>query len=594
MAILALAALNQTPLEWNENLRRIKLAIVKAVEAKADLLVLPEMCISGYGCEDAFYSDWLAAKAMRRLKNLTEFGSPIAFTVGLPVVHQGRLYNTVAVVDNGKLLGFTAKKYLANEGIHYEPRWFNPWPRGKVSTVDFFGQTVPFGDIVYEVAGHTIGIEICEDSWQTKNRPAEHFYEKKVDIILNCSASHFAFGKAESREQLVLKSSEAYRCQFVYVNMLGNEAGRAIYDGDRLVAAYGSWMHCHSERLPLGELALSVYDTTSVPSGSITPPKYSRYEEFTRAVTLGMYDYARKSGARGFTLSLSGGADSAACAVLAYLMRQRMGNSALHTFADPYLVTAYQASANSTEATRHAAETLASSLGVPFFEWSIEPTVEKFKAILHSATGGELTWESHDLALQNIQSRSRAPGIWLLANWYNHLLLTTGNRSEASVGYATMDGDTAGGLAPLGGIDKQFIREWLLYARDVLGFKALEPVCALEPSAELRPPSAGQTDEKDLMPYALLQRIEALAIGKWYAPIQCYEALRAGSEYSDQVLRAHVVRFYRMWARNQWKRERIAPSFHLDTYSVDPKTWCRFPILNGAWQDDLLRLEHQG
>jgi NAD+ synthase (glutamine-hydrolysing) len=179
-----------------------------------------------------------------------------------------------------------------------------------------------------------------------------------------------------------------------------------------------------------------------------------------------------------------------------------------------------------------------------------------------------------------------------LANWFNHVLLTTGNRSEASVGYATMDGDTSGGLAPLGGIDKQFIREWLLYAREKLGFKGLDRVCALEPSAELRPPAAGQTDEKDLMPYSLLQKIEALAIGKWYAPIPCYEALRFTSDLPDQVLRGHVIRFYRMWARNQWKRERMAPSFHLDTYSVDPKTWCRFPILNGAWQDDLQRLEY--
>jgi NAD+ synthase (glutamine-hydrolysing) len=197
-----------------------------------------------------------------------------------------------------------------------------------------------------------------------------------------------------------------------------------------------------------------------------------------------------------------------------------------------------------------------------------------------------LTWAEDDLSLQNIQARARAPLAWLIANVRQSILITTSNRSEAAVGYATMDGDTAGGLAPLAGIDKHFLREWLRWAEhscvDGLGrISALAAVNAQTPTAELRPPSSSQRDEDDLMPYAILERIERYLVRDHLGPRDILTTLGFDfPQIPSQALTAYVNKFFALWSRNQWKRERYAPSFHIDDESLDPKTWCRFPILS--------------
>jgi NAD+ synthase (glutamine-hydrolysing) len=174
----------------------------------------------------------------------------------------------------------------------------------------------------------------------------------------------------------------------------------------------------------------------------------------------------------------------------------------------------------------------------------------------------------------------------MLANLRGALLLTTSNRSEAAVGYATMDGDTCGGLAPVAGIDKDFLRRWLRWMEPTL--PALALVNRRQPSAELRPPGADQTDEGDLMPYAVLEEIEDSFIRDRHTPLETFKELRVQHpEATPQQLAAWVERFYRLWCRNQWKRERYAPAFHLDDKNLDPKTWCRFPILSGGYEREL-------
>jgi NAD+ synthase (glutamine-hydrolysing) len=154
-----------------------------------------------------------------------------------------------------------------------------------------------------------------------------------------------------------------------------------------------------------------------------------------------------------------------------------------------------------------------------------------------------------------------------------------------------MDGDTAGGLAPLGGIDKESVILWLNWAQSALDIPALNYVNNLKPMAELRPASADQTDEGDLMPYPVLEKIEELAIGLYLSPEEVFRALRGS--YDDTQLKAWITRFFKLWSRNQWKRERYAPSFHLDDKNLDPKTWCRFPILSGGFREGLERLEEE-
>jgi NAD+ synthase (glutamine-hydrolysing) len=184
----------------------------------------------------------------------------------------------------------------------------------------------------------------------------------------------------------------------------------------------------------------------------------------------------------------------------------------------------------------------------------------------------------------------------LLANVRNALLLSTSNRSEAAVGYATMDGDTCGGLSPIAGIDKAFLLHWLrwLETDGPLGMHpipALAEVNRLPPTAELRPPTAHQTDEDDLMPYRVLDVIERAAIRDKLPPLEVFRLVRPRfPEYTTAQLHLWTERFFRLWCRNQWKRERYAPSFHLDDENLDPKTWCRFPILSGGFDRELAEL----
>ena len=199
--------------------------------------------------------------------------------------------------------------------------------------------------------------------------------------------------------------------------------------------------------------------------------------------------------------------------------------------------------------------------------------------------------------MQNIQARVRGPMIWYLANLQNALLLATSNRSEAAVGYTTMDGDTCGGLSPIAGIDKAFLLQWLQWLEKG-GLEELGPLSALsavnqnEPTAELRPLDLKQTDEADLMPYEVLDGIERLAIRDKKTPKEVLRLVRQQfRSYSDEQLYEWVSRFFVLWCGNQWKRERYAPSFHLDDENLDPKTWCRFPILSGGYQWELANLK---
>jgi len=257
------------------------------------------------------------------------------------------------------------------------------------------------------------------------------------------------------------------------------------------------------------------------------------------------------------------------------------------------LTCVYQATQNSGNVTRSAAEGLARALGAEYHEFQIGSLVDDYQKLAEEAMGRALEWSRDDIALQNIQARVRAPGVWMLANLKGALLLSTSNRSEAAVGYATMDGDTSGGLSPIAGIDKHYLRAWLRWVQDhgPEGQGPIEAVAAVNvqaPTAELRPAENKQTDEDDLMPYDLLDAIEKCAIRDKRSPIEVFQEMRLRfPQYSHQQLGLWVERFFRLFCRNQWKRERYAPSFHLDDENLDPKSWCRFPILSGGYEREL-------
>jgi NAD+ synthase (glutamine-hydrolysing) len=708
---VAAAVLNQTPLDWAGNQQRILDAIAAARAEGVRLLCLPELCVTGYGCEDQFHSAGLQQEALRILRAVVPKTKEMIVCLGLPLLHRSALFDVACMAVDGRIAGFVAKRYLAGEGLHYEPRWFKPWPVHFRDTILLDGQEYPIGDLVFDCGGVKIGFEICEEAWVAK-RPGGDLSLQGIDVILNPSASHFAFGKYETRKRFVIEGSRAFSVNYIYANLLGNEAGRIIYDGGVLVAAMGrllaagprfSYQPMHlttavidvqATRMNRARTGSFQPDLTHQPHNEIVCPftypniepeianarpepwelsSHLKEEEFLRAVALALFDYLRKSRSSGFVVSLSGGADSSAVSCLVALMvelaaadlgpeglrralgyipsaqpgvaagandrgpvspcghagangcdpvspgghagdwqdtgraggtRQdtgrasdtRQGTPDAAAWVGRLLHCVYQATRNSSRTTRDAAASVAGAIGAAMSCLEIDELVDRYMTGIEGVLGRKLAWGTDDLAMQNIQARVRAPSVWLLANVKNALLLSTSNRSEAAVGYATMDGDTAGGLSPIAGIDKAFLRRWLRWLQ-VHGPVGLHPIPALAvvndlpPTAELRPLSTRQTDEDDLMPYEVLDAIERSAIRDKQTPVEIFRLMRAQfSQYRVAQLHLWVGRFFKLWCRNQWKRERYAPSFHVDDENLDPKTWCRFPILSGGFDRELEEL----
>lgn len=671
------AALNQTPLDWAGNARRIVAALAEARRLGVRVLCLPELCISGYGCEDAFHGAAVARQSLASLRELLPHTKGIAVAVGLPVIHGEHLYNCAAMLVDGRLAGFAAKRVLAGYGVYYEPRWFQAWPAGTSGTVAVEGERIPIGDLVFDLGGVRVGFEICEDAW-ARDRLGGGRTDQAAEILLNPSASHFALDKYATLQGIVAEGSRVAHAAYLFANLAGNESGRLIFDGAVLLACNGRLLaenprfpfravglttalvdldalRLERRRLtyPVAEPALAAR-TVSVPFSpaqptedevrafraqsegaggapleSSPPRAMAREEEFARAVSLGLWDYLRKSRSHGYLVSLSGGVDSSTCAVLVWLMvrralselgwgefRQQLahiadlprpngsgppgGTEHARALVRHLLMTVYQATAQSSAETRNAARGLAEQIGSHHVEFDVQGLVDGYERLAEHALGRTLSWESDDVARQNVQARVRAPGVWLLANLKGYLLITTSNRSEIGVGYATMDGDTAGGLAPIAGANKTFLRRWL-ERMERAGCAGMEPLPVLAavnrqaPTAELRPLSAGQQDERDLMPYAVLDAIERAAIRDRMAPVEVWRHLLT-TPFADLTLSpaqaaACVARFFRLWSRSQWKRERLAPSFHLDDENLDPRTWCRFPILQGGYDTELAELD---
>jgi NAD+ synthase (glutamine-hydrolysing) len=324
----------------------------------------------------------------------------------------------------------------------------------------------------------------------------------------------------------------------------------------------------------------------------------TKIEEFFQAESLALWDYNRKSGCDGFVISLSGGADSALCAILVESMLTR----AIQQIADDdrdalleklgmdplkkFLTCIYQPTANSSQETFRAAELVSKALGCRFEVKNVQSFVVDIEGAAQEYLGRFLSYDEDSVARQNLQARARVMYPWMIANLENKILITTSNRSEAAVGYCTMDGDTAGSLGPIGGVDKEFILEVLDFivadrTSEDLG-KAIKAVRSKAPTAELLPAEKNQTDEGDLMPFGILNNIERAVIIHRKSPQEIVD---------DAIAVApQVQKFFTKFARNQWKRERLAVSFHMDDENLDPRSFTRFPILNGGFKVELERL----
>lgn len=651
---VAAGVLNQTPRDWDGNMTNILNAIQEAKDTKVSVLCLPEMCITGYGLEDDFFCQDVVRRAYEYLEVIVKHCTGIVVTVGLPVIHRNALYNGIAVIVDGELAGIVCKQHLAGDGIHYEPRHFKPWPKG------YSDKDAPVGDLIFNIGGYRLGLEICEDAW-VANRPGIGLAQKGVHLILNPSASHFSFGKLDVRKNFVVEGSRAFNAAYIYTNLVGNEAGRAIYDGSALIASGGKLV-AQGERFTFKNVKLTtaVIDsddnvTNQIRTASYTPDLRSengpreimidftipetnetndpikvpnwekentKHEECLRAVGLGLMDYMRKSHTNGYVVSLSGGSDSA---LVAYLCRMGIELGIYELGLDPFIKkycphlkddadsvplgvvinylsqrlisTAYQATSNSGAITKEAASKLAFGLALNHREIDVDKIVKLYQEIGCEFAGRELNFKDDSIPLQNIQARVRSPSIWMLANLENKLLLTTSNMSEAALGYATMDGDTSGCVAPIAGLPKNYIREFLCWV-EKSGPAHFGPCVDMkyvndqQPTAELMPEEYNQTDESDLMPYWLLHKIETMVVNNRYSPLEIYKALVVDPDlvyhnYTTDRLANDIKKFFVLFSRNQWKRERYALSFHLDDHNLDPRSWCRAPILTGGYKQEI-------
>jgi len=323
--------------------------------------------------------------------------------------------------------------------------------------------------------------------------------------------------------------------------------------------------------------------------------------ELELALALALRDYIAKTGLRGLTLALSGGRDSSMVALLVHRMfrydNPELDDAALKALVHERFVCAYMATENSGEETRTASRELAEELGARFHHMEIQDAVDTHVRLTEETLGRPLSWDNpvDDIALQNVQARLRGSLIWMLANLDRFLLLSTSNKSEAGVGYTTMDGDTSGGISPIADVPKSLVSLWLRWAGGFHGYDALKHVNAMEPTAELRPQEDAQTDEGDLMPFAVLDQLLYHFVQLGEDPLPMFKALwpRFTERYGGdpRAFAAHVRKFVRLLCFAQWKRERFAISFRVTAFDLDPKTGFRFPAVQAPFTEELADLD---
>lgn len=673
-AHVAAASLNQTVGDWTGNRRRIEAVLAEARDRGARLVLLPELCISGYSLGDRLLRHGTLDRSWRMVQELLPATEGLVAVVGLPIRHRDTLYNACAILADGRVAGMVAKENLATGDVQYENRWYAGWSGDRLEEwLAPDGETrLPLGRQVFDAPGlGRFAVEICEDGWKGL-RPGSMCALAGAHMVLNPSASWFVLGKHAVRRRLVTQVSAEDRVAYLYASALGCDATRLIFDGTTLIAAdgqvlsegrrflfdadhdlvdavidldalrinrmeEGSWRQ-QVDQAQAGKLGplprvtalegnFASDDPVPTPEpywlrGTTDPvtadpsldwladrgllstrpaPRDLPHLELELALCLGLREYLRKCGISKVALALSGGRDSAMCAVLLHRMarydRPDLDDEALREHVSDLLVTAYMATENSGDATRNAARALAGEIGATHLDGQIQQAVETHLDIIGAMTGTRPSWDvpAHDIPLQNVQARLRGSLIWMVANLHRALLISTSNKSEAAVGYATMDGDTSGGLSPIADVPKSLVGLWLEWARRYHGYESLDHVLGTPATAELRPSEQAQTDEGDLMPYDILDRLMYGFVQLGQDPLELFQALwpELAPRYGDDpaAFAAHIRKFVRLLCFAQWKRERFAISFRVTAFDLDPKTGFRFPPVQAPFTEELAALD---
>jgi NAD+ synthase (glutamine-hydrolysing) len=511
---IALAQLNFTVADIQANTRKIMAAAEQAKERQADVVVFPELCVTGYPPEDLLFRSDFIQQAQQAVVEIAEKIAGITAVIGYPKQLDGRLYNTAVALRDGETIAEYHKQALPNYGVFDEQRYF----------------TAGEHSCLFTVKDNRLALTICEDIWQpgiiANNRAAG------ADIILTLNASPFHAGKMQQREDIICSQIKTEQVPLVYVNQIGGQ-DELIFDGASFIADRNGDVVFRAAEFEEQLSIVEFVDQQPQKSGiaDLYQPVVSEY----KALVLGVQDYVRKNGFQGAILGLSGGIDSALVLALAV---DALGADRVEAVLMPSRYT--------QDMSNQDAILEAEALGVKYHVLPIEPAVTAFGEMLAPLFAGS----KKDTTEENIQARCRGVLLMALSNKQGKLLLTTGNKSEMSVGYATLYGDMAGGFAPLKDVSKLLVYQLAEY-RNTLSPVIPQRVIIRAPSAELAP---DQKDEDSLPPYAVLDPILALYV----------EQDKSSAEIVAQGFAiADVQRAISLVDRNEYKRRQSPPGVRI-------------------------------
>jgi NAD+ synthase (glutamine-hydrolysing) len=550
---LALAQLNTTVGDLDGNRERIVEAISEAGRAGADLLLVPELAVTGYPPEDLLLRPGFLRAAAESLEQIAHEATDVAALVGFPHLDRD-LYNACAVCAGGEVKAIYRKRFLPNYGVFDEDRYFAP----------------ARDCLLLELGGTLVGPTICEDMWQP-GPPATDLALAGAQLLTNISASPFHVCRDREREAMFATRARDNACFVAFCNAVGGQ-DELLFDGHSLVVdeeghvlarargfeeellvvdidpadAVGRRLRDVRRRALAREreevpeapvIALGEAREQGKPAAAQVAEQLGELEQMRLALELGLGDYVGKNGFQNVVIGVSGGIDSALTAALAV---EALGAERVHCVSMP--------SRYSSEETRRDAQLLAESLGTDFRELPIDDVYSGFESVLAESFAGR----EPDLAEENLQARIRGVLLMALSNKFGWLVVATGNKSELSVGYATLYGDMAGGFALLKDVFKTDVFRLSRHLNERAG-RELIPATIIEraPSAELR---VDQLDEDSLPPYEKLDRV-----------LEAYvEQDRSREELSQDGFDPDVVeRALALIDRAEYKRRQAPPGVRL-------------------------------
>jgi NAD+ synthase (glutamine-hydrolysing) len=525
---IALAQLNTTVGDLNGNFNRILQSYHRLVKAGADLVVFPELVITGYPPRDLLFKSRFVPDNLDILARIAGDTGEVPAVVGFVEPNKsdrGRpFYNAAAWCQQGKVMHVARKSLLPTYDVFDEDRYFEP--AAEVTCVSYRGKR--------------IGISICEDIWtgpavstsvRYPKNPLRDLKNAGVDLLVNLSASPWHSGKDSSRRKIVHEAARTMGVPVVYVNAVGGN-DELVFDGHSMVMS--------PEGRLLAGLTPFAEDERIVDlqaGGGKTDPQFERERmaDIHDALVLGLRDYAHKSGFQKALIGLSGGIDSALTAALAV---EALGAENVIGVSLPSRI--------SSDHSRDDARQLAENLGIVYHNLPIQPVVNAAE----SSLGAIFENRPRDVTEENIQARARGLLLMAISNKFGALLLTTGNKSEVAVGYCTLYGDMAGGLAVISDLAKTQVFalcRWMNREKTIIPWNTIHK----PPSAELRP---DQKDEDSLPPYDVLD-----AILKMYV-----EEGRSSREIIENGFEEAVVRdVIRKVDLNEYKRKQAAPGLKI-------------------------------